>query len=176
MDLRIERTRRNIINAFIELRSRKPIEKITIKELSGLAFINKATFYSHYKDIYDLSEQLENETIDMILADIPHPEELISRPRQSSIALSAAFISQKQLIGTLFSGSRASIFVAKLEYKIKNKIYGICPEYRNDLEKDIILTYIIQGSFHTFMTQFQSVDTQRLADIVGEINERILIE
>ena len=34
MDLRIERTRRSIINAFIELRSKKSLEKITIKELS----------------------------------------------------------------------------------------------------------------------------------------------
>ena len=32
MDLRIERTRRSIINAFIELRSAKNIEKITVKE------------------------------------------------------------------------------------------------------------------------------------------------
>ena len=30
MDLRIERTRRSIINAFIELRSAKNIEKITV--------------------------------------------------------------------------------------------------------------------------------------------------
>ena len=55
MDLRTERTKRSIINAFLELRSQKPLEKITVKELSELAFINKATFYTHYQDIYDLS-------------------------------------------------------------------------------------------------------------------------
>ena len=31
MDLRIEKTERGIKNAFIELRSRKPLEKITVK-------------------------------------------------------------------------------------------------------------------------------------------------
>lgn len=46
MDLRIERTRRSIINAFIELRSAKNIEKITVKELAEKACINKATFLS----------------------------------------------------------------------------------------------------------------------------------
>ena len=55
MDLRIQKTRNSIINAFLELRSRKPIEKITVTELAELAVINKATFYKHYKDIYDLS-------------------------------------------------------------------------------------------------------------------------
>ena len=59
MDLRIEKTERGIKNAFIELRSRKSLEKITVKELCESARINKSTFYAHYKDIYDLSEQLE---------------------------------------------------------------------------------------------------------------------
>ena len=57
MDLRIQRTKRCITEAFLKLRTQKPLEKITIKELSELAMINKATFYSHYTDIYDLSEQ-----------------------------------------------------------------------------------------------------------------------
>ena len=67
MDLRIERTKKCIKDAVIELRKNRSIEKITIKELAALASINKATFYSHYSDIYDLSEQLENEIILSIL-------------------------------------------------------------------------------------------------------------
>ena len=58
MDLRIEKTERGIKNAFIELRSRKPLEKITVKELCESARINKSTFYAHYKDIYDLSDAM----------------------------------------------------------------------------------------------------------------------
>ena len=74
MDLRTERTKRSIINAFLELRSKKPLEKITVKELSELAFINKATFYTHYQDIYDLSEQLETEFVTNILNQITYTE------------------------------------------------------------------------------------------------------
>ena len=40
MDLRTEKTRRSIINAFLELRAKKPLEKITVKELSEKAEIN----------------------------------------------------------------------------------------------------------------------------------------
>ena len=40
MDLRKERTKRSIINAFIELRANRPLEKITVKELSERAMIN----------------------------------------------------------------------------------------------------------------------------------------
>ena len=52
MDLRIEKTEKAIKNAFMELRSKKPLEKISVRELCALACINKSTFYSHYEDIY----------------------------------------------------------------------------------------------------------------------------
>ena len=63
MDLRIEKTRQSIINAFIALRSGKPLEKITVKELCEKAMINKSTFYFHYADIYELSDFLETEIV-----------------------------------------------------------------------------------------------------------------
>ncbi|MBO5032547.1 MAG: TetR/AcrR family transcriptional regulator [Lachnospiraceae bacterium] len=174
MDLRIERTRRSIINAFIELRSRKPLEKITVKELAELAFINKATFYSHYKDIYDLSEQLENETIDMILANIPHPEELLTKPKPFVEILSAAFTSQNSLLEILFSGSRTHVFINKVEERMKHQIFSIYPEYKDSLEWDILLSFLIQGGFRAFLSHSNEVDNAYLIDIVGTINERIL--
>ena len=58
MDLRERKTKRAIKDAFLQLRVKKPLERIRVKELSELAQISKATFYLHYKDIYDLSEQL----------------------------------------------------------------------------------------------------------------------
>ena len=58
MDLRIEKTERSIVRAFLKLRAEKPLEKIRVKELCEKAEINKSTFYAHYRDIFDLSEQL----------------------------------------------------------------------------------------------------------------------
>lgn len=62
MDLRTIKTKRNIKNAFIQLRTKKPLERITVKELAELAEISKATFYLHYHDVYDLSDQLQKKS------------------------------------------------------------------------------------------------------------------
>lgn len=62
-DLRTERTRAAIREAFMTLRAKKSLEKITVKELAEHARINKATFYLHYRDIYDLSEQIEDQIL-----------------------------------------------------------------------------------------------------------------
>ena len=106
MDLRKERTKRNIINAFIELRAKKPLERITVKELSELALINKATFYSHYEDVYDLSKQLEDETINSIIMNVSNLDNMIENTKQTTHELVTAFLSQTQLINILFSDSR----------------------------------------------------------------------
>ena len=58
MDKRAQKSRSSIINTFLEIRSKKPLEKITVTELCKKADLNKSTFYVHYHDIYDLSEQL----------------------------------------------------------------------------------------------------------------------
>ena len=42
----------------------KSIKEITVQELVDEVDINRSTFYLHYKDIYDLVEQLEQEVFD----------------------------------------------------------------------------------------------------------------
>ena len=174
MDLRIERTKRSIINAFIELRAKKPLEKITVKELSELALINKATFYSHYHDIYDLSEQLEKEAIDNVLKNIPHPDDFITNPKQTVSELTLALVSQGNLFHTLFSDSRSSAFSTRLEHGLKEKIYAKHPEYKNNLEWDVLLTVLIQGCFHAYISHSDNTDIHVLVEIIANINERML--
>ena len=129
MDLRIQKTRKSIVNAFLELRSRKPIEKITVTELAELAMINKATFYKHYKDIYDLSESLENEMIASILRSIREPGKILSDPYELTMDIFHALTSQSQVLATLFYGSRRSYLIQQRDVQIKEMIFREYPEY-----------------------------------------------
>ena len=60
-DHRTRVTRMLIRKAFTELLRQKPIQDISIRELCAAAGINRGTFYLHYKDIYDLRDQIEEE-------------------------------------------------------------------------------------------------------------------
>lgn len=173
MDLRIQRTRKNIINAFIELRASKPLEKITVKELSDLAFINKATFYTHYRDIYDLAEQLENEAVASVINDIPHPEYLITHPKQGIMELTSAILRQGNLFHILFSGTRQGILIERIEDNLKAKIYGIFPEYKTDLEKELLLSVLIHGNFQAF-ADHANENFDKVIEILGNISECLM--
>lgn len=171
-DLRIQRTQTAIRNAFIELRSRKPLEKITVKELAELAFINKATFYQHYKDIYDLSESMEDELIEKILSSIPHPDTLLDHPGRATLEIFQAFRSQTALLYILFSGTRRGVLITKIENRIHDLVLQSHPEYENRPEKEILITFAIQGSFHAFLKHGQE-EPDEVVRIIAAYTERM---
>lgn len=171
MDLRIERTKRNIKEAFLKLRKEKPLEKITVKELAELAFINKATFYSHYRDIYDLSEQLENEAVESIIESLPLPETLLWNPRENTRQLALAISSNKDILDTLFSGNRAAFLEHKIEHHIGRKICDQYPELEENLQGKIILSILVHGGFYIFNQYGEKYDVKEIIKTVGDINE-----
>jgi AcrR family transcriptional regulator len=175
MDLRVKRTRNNIINAFIELRSKKELDKITVKELAALACINKATFYQYYKDIYDLSEVLETEVLTAGINDLNHPEILLTNPREGVRELANALLSRQPLLDILYSGSRRPLMVSRIEKLLKEVIYTNRPEYRDDLEKDILITFLIQGTFRAY-DQHRQDDQEKVLEILVAINEKIIAD
>ncbi|WP_195989674.1 TetR/AcrR family transcriptional regulator [Clostridium sp. D53t1_180928_C8] len=66
MDRRILKTRGIIKNSFIELVNEIGFEKVTVKNITEKANINRGTFYLHYKDKYDLLEKSQNEILNEI--------------------------------------------------------------------------------------------------------------
>lgn len=62
-DRRIRKTKKLLRDTLIELMNEKSLENITIKDLTERADLNRGTFYLHYRDIFDLLEQSENEML-----------------------------------------------------------------------------------------------------------------
>lgn len=169
MDLRIEKTKKAIRNAFIELRTNKPLEKITVKELCALACINKSTFYSHYEDIYALSEAMEQETVASIISGIDHLKDYtFENSDVFSRELCLAFMSQISLIKILFSGKEQNHFGNRLDCELKKVIFRKYPEYKDDIEKNILFSYCIQGAYHAYLNNPEA-DIETLVRTIGRI-------
>lgn len=169
MDLRTERTKRSIANAYLELRKQKSIEKITVKELSELAYINKATFYTHYNDIYDLADQLENEFMDSIIHELPHPESIITDPALATRELADMLIAKNDITTILFSGSRQNLLSEKIYIALIKYISSKYPEQESSLKRDIVLSIIIQGCFHAYQIFANDGNRDEVTAILGEV-------
>jgi|GEM_PF-3528544 len=58
VDRRTEYTQSLIRDTLFDLMESTPIDKITVRRLCEEAGINRSTFYSHYKDVWDVVEQI----------------------------------------------------------------------------------------------------------------------
>ena len=170
MDLREKRTKRNIKNAFISLRKVKPLERITVKELAELAEISKATFYLHYCDIYDLSDQLQKEVIQDILLNLDKPDLFLTDSTAFTASLFHAFHERQALIDILFSGSQSSILPLSIERELKNYIFERIPSARKNVKYNIFLTYQILGGFHVYQEYHTDYDIDYIMDVINELN------
>lgn len=177
MDLRVKKTRNSIINAFLQLRAKKPLERITVKELADLAEINKATFYLHYKDIYDLSEKLENELFERAFNNIEHPNSVLSEPRVFIREFVETFIANQSLIDIIFGDERRNILADKFETEVKRFIFEKNPQYKNSPKMNIVLTYVIKGGYYAYaenayygVDQVISVIEEMAQSVVNQLN------
>lgn len=174
MDIRVEKTRTSITNAFLELRAVKPLEKITIKELCEKARINKSTFYSHYADIYDLSESLENHVIQNVMDNLIHPEYLFTKPKLFTQELFIGYISQDSLLRILFSGNRSNRLPEKIRAALRHTLAECYPNHIGDSSAEIFLDYAVYGGYYAFMKNRSYGDAQAI-ELIGKISELCIL-
>ena len=55
-DLRVKKTRKALIEAFIELSETRTPEDITVGDICEKAMVRRATFYNHFADKYEFFE------------------------------------------------------------------------------------------------------------------------
>lgn len=69
-DLRVQRTRKALREAMIALTVEKGFAAVTVQDIIERAVVNRATFYRHYQDKYDLVMRSVEEILDEL--DIPN--------------------------------------------------------------------------------------------------------
>lgn len=174
MDLRIIKTKKAIINAFLALRAKRPLEKITVRELCEMAMVNKSTFYSHYGDIYELSDSLENEVVMSVIDSMDHPEYIVENSGEFTRELLFGYLSQDHLIQILFSDNRSSLLVSKIERALKELVFEKYPELRLDPVSNMGLTFAIYGGYYAYAQgKNQGRDPGLVVSVLQELTEKV---
>ena len=172
MDLRVQKTKSSIKTAFLELREQKPLERITVKELAEKAMINKATFYTHYKDIYDLQDQLEDEVVINVIKQMPHPEYLYTDPKEGTKDLARAMVAMRETFNAVFKHGREHYLSDKIDRHIKEFIYARYPNFRDNVKINALLTILTYGGF-TAHIRYSTSPNEDVIDVIGDVNDRL---
>ena len=134
------KTKRRIARAFLKLRDKWLPEKIKVKDICEMAMINKTTFYNHYTDAMELSNEIDEAGIDRIIDVFPEKLCLFESPKTYVEGLARAIDREFDSIKVIFH-DRADVLCAKLETKLKQF-------YENNLpspDKQMTLSFAIGG-------------------------------
>ena len=140
MDLRMVKTRRQIKDAFLKLREKYMPEKIKVKDICQVAMINKTTFYNHYTDSIELSNEIDDYAIDRIMVDFSEYDLLTEDPKAYIESLLRALERESDNLKRVFRGKQ-EVLCAKLE----ERLCALCGVADTDLETGIRLSFSIGG-------------------------------
>ena len=145
-DLRVLKTIESIENALFELLSSKPIEKITVAELSRVARINKGTFYRHYLDIPDLYMKTMQKTLSGPIAEADFFPSLFDDPDRFMEKMSKLVMDNLGKLKRLLQNQNRYIPLDPLLDMFRERIYGlglIEQSAKNDIRLDIVFGSIL---------------------------------
>lgn len=180
LDLRVKRTNKYIIEAFIRLVEEKGFEQVTVQNIADEAMINRATFYAHYKDKQDLYEKIFDLAVESFTAILDF-EDFVQgnriKIRKIEAAMTELFLhiqNNRSFYLTIMDASAIEIIRKKLGLILTERYQEIFSTLRiteGDIEVplDFIIDYmtsIFVGTLHWWLTAETSMTPDHLAKLV----------
>lgn len=179
-DLRVIRTKKMIITAFLSLVQEKGYEAVTIQNIADEAMINRATFYAHFKDkpdLYDYIMDFAVSKMSLILnADKLNNSKFI-QIKTIELTLKKVFMmikeNQESFI-ILTEGSSSEIFRQKISDVLTSQYDETFSKLKiteNDIEVPIsfiveYMTSIFIGTVHWWVTTDSDFSPEHMARLV----------
>ncbi|WP_040929621.1 TetR/AcrR family transcriptional regulator [Nosocomiicoccus massiliensis] len=179
MDLRVIKTLKRIDESIVELLREKSFEDITVKDICEHAMINRGTFYSHYKDKYDLIDSYQKELIIGVEDVLYRSKEVTQKEEEMKEILEGLFVYIEDHKDKIFA---TAIAVGRLQfieefskytykfYEAKQKEYGIT--IAEDNFRNYLITYMSNahiGIIHRWLEGGCKGSPKEMANIVETI-------
>ena len=172
-------TRENLIEAFWELYKDKPIEKITVKEITNRAGYNRGTFYAYFKDTYEVLKEIKESIMpskDMIIYPIQRIEKKEDLIFDTLSHSNDCFMENQEKIIVLLGPEGDPSFVHELKIRTRE----ILMEYLNgsDINEPEKIQFIIEyhmsaiiGVFQLWVERGSTLDQIELEKLIEDISQ-----
>lgn len=172
-----QETRECLVDAFFSIYQKKPISKITIREVTEKAGFHRVTFYEYFTDIYDLLEQEEEEIykLQKSLILLPVGEGKLSLKDYGILEpLQKLFELKGDKLAVLIGSNGDPTFRRTIQERIK---LVIIPEFqgKHDLEKEYMAEFISSGVLSVFERAFrEQEDMEELMKKIYPLVSKVL--
>lgn len=172
------RSRRLILQAFIELMQEKELEKITVTDIIKRADINRGTFYAHYQDTRAVIEQVENDIINKMLEFLREFQytNFFQNPLPLLLKVSRYLEEDLEFYRILINSSGAEQFLVKLKrifVKYMETDSDMPVKLKKSPEFYIRINFFAGGVINLYQVWFRGEMDQSLNDISLEVSKLI---
>ncbi|MGZ3618085.1 MAG: TetR/AcrR family transcriptional regulator [Ktedonobacteraceae bacterium] len=137
-DLRVKRTHKLILDALIELTVQKGFSAVTVSDITKYAGINRATFYRHYEDKFDLLNKYAQDVYELLDTPLEEKPQKSSEPNVYQMHLRLVKIFEHvrdnaKFYRVMLGKNGDPVFAEKIRKYIQKRILRSLPV---DLQKD----------------------------------------
>lgn len=158
------KTTKAIKEAFAELlQEKKELSNITVTELVSHADITRSSFYTHFDSIYDVAQELQNETLDVLINNITEVQSL--KDFDNYIDLIFDYLNENEKIYRMMLASNDPLFfISKLNKHINKYLMNFL---KNANHEDLILniTFFTDGCTYLLIKYFRNEIDNSLEEI-----------
>lgn len=140
MDLRVAKTKNRIVSAFLALRDKLMPEKIKVKDICRVAMINKTTFYKHYNDSLELSNEISELAINGVVSAFTSKDKIFENPREYVSGLLESLEVNSQNLMVVFRGNHN-----ELSARLADRLIAFHRDSLVSSEHEIRLSFAIGG-------------------------------
>ena len=165
-----KKTKVIIEKAMVELLQKESFDHITTVELARAAGISRSSFYTHYKDKYDMIERYQQGLF--------HQLEYIFEHHQEDIAVAITevfqFLTQEPLLAALLTENGTREIQNFLRHKLQSLLSQILQErFRNkafnQIEKEYGIVYLVNaffGVYQMWIARGSKESPEQMADLL----------
>lgn len=171
-DRRIRKTRATLKSALISIMSSKSIKHITVKEICETADLNRGTFYLHYRDVYDMLEQIEDDFFNELTSIIDSHKNEISNTKEPLLEDLFCFTKNNKDFCRVMLSERGDIgFVRRLLEYLYKRMSSLYME--NSPKTEHSCYFIIYGCIG-LIENWLETDTNETAEEMAILASRLI--
>ena len=149
VDRRVRKTKALLLKGLTELMEQKEVTHISVRELTDLVDLNRGTLYLHYRDIFDMVNQVEDELFQEFenLFTDNLPEDSAVPPTQTVLTNVFTFLLENEKTVKAFLGPHGDLtFINRLKDLVKTRVRKVWEDRGLDPDKfEYFFAYTASG-------------------------------
>lgn len=157
-DLRIIKTKNALYYALIDLLKEKTFEEIKVSNICEKAYVNRSTFYAHYKDKYELFVDLINSLKDSFKSELKSIEE--DNLKDYYLKMIKVFLNhiegKEDIYKSILVNNRSSIIIDMIYDTAKEDINERANNNDKGVPNDVFTSYYLGGVVNIVIEWFKN--------------------